>query len=476
MKDVQCFVARSSLPVPVESAFAYHARPGALQRLIPPWESIEIADSDNSIAVGSQVTLRTRVLGIPFQAIAEHTQCDAPHLFADTLLSGPFKSWNHRHEFAATSDSVSQLTDSITYQLPGGSLGKVFAAPFVRLKLQAMFAYRHRITRDDLQLSVDYPSEPLTIAVSGSTGLLGSQLCSLLSQLGHRVWRIVRDRDDDAESLAIWKDEHDAAKLSQVDAVVHLAGEPIASARWTDATKQRIRESRVDRTHQLCERLSRLDRKPQVLVCASATGLYGDRGDEILNEQSSIGNDFLASVAQEWEQACAPAMQAGIRVVYARFGMILSPRGGALKKMLLPAKLFGGSLGSGEQWWGWIAIDDALGGIYHAITRDSAAGPMNFVSPEPIRNRDFAETLGQVIGRPAIVPAPAFALRLALGEMADGLLLASCRAVPKALTDTGYRFRFQQLDTALRHLLGYERLGSVTCSPVDRTDSERSGR
>ena len=236
-----------------------------------------------------------------------------------------------------------------------------------------------------------------------------------------------------------------------------MAGKSIADGRWTDAVKREIRDSRVVKTRQLCDRLATLDRPPKTLVCASAIGLYGDRGDEVLDESSPPGNDFLADVAVEWEQACRPAVDAGIRVVHARLGIVLSPDGGALQKTLLPAKLGGGKLGSGRQWWSWVALDDVVGSIYHAIANDSVHGPMNVVAPEPVRNADFAAVLGRVLRRPAILPAPAAALRLALGEMADALLLSSTRVTPNVLKETNYRFRFSELSSALRYCLGRDR-------------------
>ncbi len=203
------------------------------------------------------------------------------------------------------------------------------------------------------------------------------------------------------------------------------------------------------------KKLASLTRKPKVLLCASAIGIYGDRGDETLDEQSSSGDDFLAQLATDWEQACQPARDAGIRVVHLRFGIVLSPRGGALSKLLTPAKFaLGGPAGNGKQWWSWIAIDDCLGAIYHALATESLSGPVNLTAPQPVTNREFAKTLGHVLGRPALLPAPAPVLRLVLGEMADALLLSSCRALPKRLAETGYAFRFNHLEAALRHLLG----------------------
>jgi hypothetical protein len=453
------YVACSSLPVSVEDAFAYHDRRGALERLIPPWESVEIESSDHSLAVGSRVVMKTRVFGIPVRWIAEHSEYDRPYLFADTQLSGPFAAWHHRHEFTAVG-RYSQLRDCIEYRIPWGPLGRLAGGGKVQKTLETMFAYRHRVTRDDLIMQADHPTPERCVAISGSSGLVGSQLAALLSLLGHRVRPITRRPGDEA-SIAVWDSEQQAAKLADVDAVVHLAGKSIADARWSDMIKQQIRDSRVEKTRQLCQSLAQLPRKPQVLVCASASGIYGDRGDELLDETSALGSGFLAGVAKEWEQACQPAVDAGIRVVHARLGIVLSAKGGALQKMILPAKLAGGVLGSGKQWWSWIALDDVLGAMYHAIIDPSLSGPVNFVAPQPVTQRDFARALAGVLGRPPIFPAPAVALRAALGELADALLLASARITPVRLGQAGYRFRFTDLGDCLRYSLGRERLESA---------------
>ncbi|TWT82783.1 Epimerase family protein [Planctomycetes bacterium CA13] len=467
MADPQTYCVSTRLPVSKQQAFAYHERRGALQRLTPPWESVSIERSDCSLTVGSRVVLRTSLFGLPLRWIAEHTEYDPPNRFADTQISGPFASWDHSHHFHSVGNvesvgngETSTLTDSIRYRLPVGAIGHFFGSGIARRKIESMFAYRHRITRDDLALVDSYPNEKQTIAISGSHGLVGSKMMTLLKLFGHETKRIVRGSPS-VDSIAAWQNDQQANRLSEVDAVVHLAGEPIASRRWNDEVKKRIRDSRVIRTRQLCESLARLDKKPRVLVCASATGIYGDRGDEILDERSEPGSDFLASVASEWESACQPAIDAGIRVVSARFGLILSPHGGALQKMLLPAKFAGGSLGSGKQWWSWISLDDVLGAIYHVIMKSEIVGPINFVSQNPITNADFARTLGRVLNRPAMFPAPAFALRIALGEMADALLLASTRIHATALEQSGYRYRFTDLEETLRYSLGRNRLKST---------------
>lgn len=293
----------------------------------------------------------------------------------------------------------------------------------------------------------------MRIAISGSSGLVGSQLQDRLETTGHEVSTLVRRPSQSANCIALWENEAEAQRLNGFDAVVHLAGKPIADRRWTDRIKSEIRDSRIGPTRELCESLAALPDPPPVFVCASAIGIYGDRGDEVLETSSPPGTDFLAKVAVQWEAACQPAIDAGIRVVNVRFGIVLDPSGGALKKMILPAKLFGGALGSGRQWWSWIALEDAVRAIVHTIDDESISGPVNFVAPNPIRNRDFAKTLGKVLGRPAIFPAPAFVLRAAMGEMADALLLSSTRVKPTKLAAARFEYQYVDLESYLQSAL-----------------------
>jgi hypothetical protein len=246
----------------------------------------------------------------------------------------------------------------------------------------------------------------------------------------------------------------DPARLEGLDAVVHLAGENIAG-RWTAAKKARIRSSRVEGTRLLAEALAGLKRPPKTLLCASAIGYYGDRGAELLREESPAGTGFLAEVCREWEAAARPAAEKGLRVVHLRIGVVLSPAGGALARMLMPFKLgLGGRIGSGSQFMSWIASDDLSGVIRHALTTESLRGPVNAVAPQAVTNLEFTQTLGRVLRRPTPFPMPAFAARLAFGEMAEALLLASARVEPTRLVASGYRFRAPELEGALRHLLG----------------------
>jgi uncharacterized protein len=296
------------------------------------------------------------------------------------------------------------------------------------------------------------------VAVTGSSGLLGSALIASLIADSHGVIRLIRRDPRPGERALRWDPPTGAITPSGpalADAVVHLAGESVADGRWTAAHKQRIRDSRVGATRRLVETLTRMATPPAVLVSASATGYYGHRGDEILTEESRSGTGYLAEVSREWEAATAMAIARGVRVVTLRIGIVLSPTGGALAKMLFPFRLgLGGPLGDGRQWMSWISLEDTIAVIRHALDTDSLRGPINTVAPSPVANAEFARTLAHVLWRPAVIPMPAFALRLVLGEMADELLLSSIRAVPARLQAEGFRFRHLTLESALRSALG----------------------
>jgi hypothetical protein len=321
-----------------------------------------------------------------------------------------------------------------------------------------MFGYRHRVTADDLAAhAACHGGQAMKVAITGASGLVGSALVPFLTTGGHEVVRLVR-RAPLAKDEVRWDPEAgaiDRAALEGVDAVVNLSGESIADGRWSDARKALLRSSRVGPTRLLAQTLAGLKKKPKVLVSASAIGYYGNRGEAWVTEKDTPTDDFLGRLSVEWEEAAAPAAKAGIRVVNPRIGIVLSPAGGALGKMLLPFRAgLGGVLGPGAQHMSWIAIDDLLGVLHHLLERDDIEGAVNAVAPAPVTNTVFTKTLGRVLGRPTIAPAPAFALRLAFGAMADALLLASTRVRPGRLEASGYRFRFPDLEGALRHLLG----------------------
>jgi uncharacterized protein (TIGR01777 family) len=349
------------------------------------------------------------------------------------------------------------LADRIEYALPGGWLAARLAGGAVRAKLNRVFKWRHAALAHAAANSFRYQVKPMKILVSGSTGLIGSALVPALEGAGHSVTRLVRAKKEPADPAIEWHPEGDAIDerpLEGFDVVIHLAGENIAG-RWTPEKKEAIRESRVHGTRLLCEALARLGAPPHTLLCASASGIYGNRGDEELIDESPHGKGFLADVCRQWEAATDPAAMVGIRVVNLRFTMVLSPRGGALGAMLPPFRLgLGGPLNGGNQFTSWIAIDDVVGAALHALGNEELKGGVNVTAPHPVRNRDFTDALAHVLHRPALLPAPAIALRFLFGEMADEVLLTSQRVIPERLLMTGYRFQYPELDGALRHLLG----------------------
>jgi len=303
-------------------------------------------------------------------------------------------------------------------------------------------------------------SQP-TVVVTGASGLIGTKLVAALEADGKRVLRAVR-RDARSDRELSWDPTTgtiDRDKLKSIsaglDAVIHLAGANIAGKRWTDKYKQQLIDSRVDGTTLIARTLASLDRKPRVFACASAIGYYGDRGHEQLDESAACGDSFLPELCMQWEHASQPARDAGIRTANMRIGVVLSPEGGGLKKMLLPFKLGGGGiLGNGQQFFSWITLGDVVRAIQFVVANESLVGPVNLVSPNPVTNREFTKTLGRVLSRPTVLPMPAFAARLLFGDMADELLLGSARVVPSVLTNAGFSYQHAQLEPALRHLLG----------------------
>lgn len=295
----------------------------------------------------------------------------------------------------------------------------------------------------------------MVIAISGSTGLIGSALVRALGARGHEIRRIVRHAPASASDIP-WdttREVIDAARLDGVDAVIHLAGENLGQ-RWTSAVRGRIRDSRVNGTLAVARALAGMARKPRVLLSASAVGVYGNRGDEVLDEKSAPGDDFLAEVCKAWESATEPAADAGIRVVLLRSGVVVSREGGVLAKMLLPFRLgVGGHIGSGRQWMSWISIEDYPRVVSMLLGTDAISGPVNIVSPNPVTNAEFSRTLGRVVGRPTFIPVPKIALELALGEMAQDTVLASQRVVPRRLLEAGFEYQNPTIESALRAAL-----------------------
>ncbi|MGB0680906.1 MAG: TIGR01777 family oxidoreductase, partial [Polyangiales bacterium] len=446
--------ARTALPVSAAEAFAWHERPGALERLTPPWERFEVSERQGGIREGDRLVAKVRLGPCSRVWEARHTDYLPGEQFVDEMVRGPMAYWRHVHRFEARG-ATSELVDHITYRLPAGALGRWLGQGSVEQKLERMFCYRHAVTRGDLARLQAWPlARPQRIVITGQGGMLGQALTAFFSLAGHEVVPLRRG----AGAGPRWQPDAgrlDAAVFAGADAVVHLAGENIASGRWTAAQKAAIEDSRVRGTALLAQTLARLTGGPKCLITASGIGYYGP-GEAMVDENSGPGDDFLARVCQGWEQAAAPAKEAGLRLVHLRFGVVLAAQGGALRKMLPAFRAgVGGRVGDGKQMFSWVSLDDAVDAIYFALAQETLSGAVNVVSPAPVSNAEFTATLARVLGRPAWLPAPAAALRLVLGrEMADSLLLSGRPVWPRRLEGAGFSWRHPGLEAALRHLLG----------------------
>ena len=450
------FEKTTPVPATAEELFRWHLRPGAFARLVPTWRSVEVV-GPGEVSEGSRVELRLAIGPFRVRWLAEHRRVEPGRGFEDVQVEGPFSLWEHRHEFL-DEGGAALLRDRIRYRLPAGPLGALLGGGRVRRDLERTFGYRHRTTRDDLELHRRYAGRPrLAVAISGAGGLVGSALSAMLTTGGHRVLRLVRGGDG-APDEAAWDPGRgllEPQKLEGIDAVVHLAGENIAGGRWTAARRERIRRSRVEGTRALVASLAGLDRPPGVFLCASAIGFYGHRPEETLDETGAPGDGFLAEVCRAWEEEARRAEGFGARVAAARLGVVTSPAGGFLSK-LLPAFLFGagGVVGDGRQVVSWVSIDDVAAAFLHLLMTPELEGPVNVTAPEPLTNRELTRVLGRVLRRPTVAPLPAFVARGLFGRMADETLLASSRVVPAKLEASGFVFRHRGFEEAVRHLLG----------------------
>ncbi len=457
------FVYRSSMPVSASDLFEWHTRPGALERLTPPWDPVKVLQRTGPLEEGTRVVLSVPLGPARLRWVSRHSDVIPGQQFKDEQIEGPFTEWIHTHLMTPNGGSAngsaggSVLEDRIRFDTPFGLLTRVLAGRMIQHRLARLFRFRHDTLRGDLVTHARYTGRPrLRVAITGTHGVIGSTLVPFLTSGGHEVVRLVRTsarKPDEVE----WSVEHgirDLVRLGRIDACIHLAGENIGAGRWTEARKLAIRRSRVEGTRRLAESIARLSPPPATFLSASAVGFYGSRPGE-LSEQNRPGNDFLAQVCQDWEAAADSAVSAGIRVVHLRNGLVLTPSGGMLQRMLLPFKMgVGGRLGSGQQVISWIAPDDLVGAYHHALQTETIWGPVNVTAPHPVTNMELTATLARVLRRPAVLPVPVFALRLALGEMAEALAFSSARVMPERLVTSGYEFRFTDLEQTLRHVLG----------------------
>ncbi len=476
------FLKTTPMPVAAAELFAWHSRPGAFERLAPPWETLRIFERSGTMRDGDRLIFGVKKgpLWLKWEALHrgyhEPTATDPVGRFVDDQIRGPFAAWSHLHRCEPLPDgsvhnnagqpghNISQLVDQVTYRLPGGPLGSLFGSGIASAVLDQMFTFRHARTALDLQrhdaarqsLTSQGSGESLRIAMTGSSGAIGRELVHFLTTGGHRVDRLVRRKADAARNEIFWQPgagarggQIDDASLEGADAIIHLAGEGVASGRWTEAKKIAIRDSRIEGTRLIARTAAALAHRPKVLLVASGVHYYGDRGESELTEDASLGSGFLAEVSRDWEAAVLPAVEAGIRVVVLRIGLVLSPKGGLLATLVPLAKLgLLPVLGNGKQWWSWIGQDDLFGLMLHCLTHPNISGPVNAVAPRPVRMRDFAGSLAGLLERPLSMRIPTVILRSAFGEMAE-IATTSTRAVPDALRRTGFTFAHPDLDTAL---------------------------
>lgn len=452
------------------AVFEWHERPGALERLIPPWSGAEVIDRAGTIRDGGEVTLRVWRGPVGFRWRLRCEGYVRGREFCDQQVSGPFGSWRHSHRFSPREGGGTRVEDEIDVELPFGSAGATLGAALLRSELRRLFRFRYRRLFTDLARHAEHAARPrLTVAVTGSSGLVGTDLAHFLTTGGHRVIRLVRDRRRVGEDAIYWNPatgEIDRAGLARADAVVHLAGASIAEGRWSDARKRSILESRVRGTELIARALAEMGSGPRVLVSASAVGYYGNRGAEELDESAQPGRGFLAEVCRAWETATLPAQRAGVRVVLLRTGLALSPLGGALGQLLLPFKIgVGGRIGSGHQYVSWIDLDDLVALIHHAIRAESLRGPVNATAPHPVTNATFVSALGRVLGRPTVLPVPAPAVRAFFGQLGTEALLWGQRAIPRKATESGFTFFYEGVEESLRFQLGREAGATGTIRP-----------
>lgn len=454
------FTYQTEIPelTPAE-VFDWHERPGALERLTPPWGDVSVVARAGGIRDGGTISLRIRRGPTSFRWDLVHRDYIHGRRFRDEQVSGPMKHWSHTHLFEPSEQGGTIALDEIDMEPPLGFAGKAVGPGFVRRELDRLFAFRYQRLFTDLARHRTFADRPrLTVAITGASGLVGSNLRHFLTTGGHEVVSLVRDSRKMRPGDVFWNPATgvlDEKALRRVDAVVHLAGTSIASGRWTDERKRAIKQSRIRGTDLIARTLATMRNGPRVLISASAVGFYGDRGSEALNESSPAGRGFLAEVCRGWEGATEPAERAGIRVVKLRMGVVLSPSGGALGQMLLPFKFgAGGRLGSGKQYMSWIDLDDLVGLIYHTLYDESLRGPVNATAPTPVPNATFTSALGRALGRPTVVPVPAFAVKAAFGELGTEALLWGQRVMPEKVLGTDFDFFYEGVEESLRFQLG----------------------
>ncbi|MBU0691119.1 TIGR01777 family oxidoreductase [bacterium] len=453
------FTYRSTIPASADELYQWHMREGAIERLTPPWSSMQVTEGRGHISDESRRVLRVPAGPLRIKWVARHHSFIEGRQFCDEQISGPFKKWIHTHRFIPTADGQSILEDSIDYELPFSAVGRLLGESSIRRINERVFPWRHQRTIHDLKLHSRFADKPrLRVAITGASGLIGSNLMHFLTTGGHEVFSLVRRQPNPALREVYWnpsKGEIDSDALEGMDAVIHLAGKNIAGGRWTESHLREVRESRIKGTRLIAKTVAELNAPPAVLISASAIGYYGSSDTEEFTEESAPGQSILSGICEAWESAAEPARRAGIRVVHPRIGVVLSASGGTLKKLLPFFKLgLGVTIGNGKQPMSWILLDDLIAGLFWILGNEALNGPINMTSPYPVNNKMFTRILGQFLCRPAILIVPSRLLHIMLGKMADELLLSGANVSPRKLIESGFNFSYPKLATALQMELG----------------------
>ena len=445
----------------------WYNSPGAFRRIMPEWEGIQPINA-GALKDGEETIFKVGIGPVKLKWIARHHSVIKGKSFADDMIKGPFGKWSHQHTFEATSDDITTVRDKVDYKLPFHIFTGWSKRFTVLPRMKQMFHYRStRVSKDLERIQATSSKSRQKVLVSGSTGMIGLQLCAFLEAAGHDVYRLMRPTsklppDVNPEKIVRWNDltgDIISGSFEGFDCVIHLAGAGIGDKRWSKKRKQLIRDSRVIPTQNLSKILSGLSQPPKKFLCASAVGFYGNRGTEVLDEKSTKGDDYLASICSEWEDSTVIASDSGINVIHMRTGIVVSPFGGALAKLLLPANLGGGGpVGGGKQMQSWISLDDEIYAIHHLMMEDSCEGVYNLTAPNPVSQKQFAKTLGKVLRRPAFMPLPGFMIKIMFGEMGKKLVLEGQDVRPTRLLESGYEFTYSELEPCFRNCLGKVKL------------------
>ena len=466
MKCVPTFVHEATFKHNQEEVWSWYDGTGAFLRIMPEWEGLTPVQV-GALSDGEETKFRIKLGPLRPMWVARHHSVQPGHSFSDVMVKGPFGKWDHEHTIKAISDDESKVVDSIEWKLPLHFLTGWTSFISVTPRLKKMFRFRTDRTASDVAAISKTKHLPRKkVLVTGSTGLIGNQLCAFLECGGHQVYRLVRPSSKlpkvvNPNFVIRWNEktgEIIEGDMNGFDSVIHLAGAGIGDKRWSKKRKSIIRSSRVDVTTKLCEVLSNLNQPPQQLLCGSAIGYYGNRVNERLTENSTIGQGYLSELCEEWEDSTKSLESLNINVVYLRTGLVMTPMGGIMKRLLLPAKMGGlGPVGNGKQMQSWISLDDEIYAIHHLLMDDNSKGAYNLTSPQPVTQKQFAKVLGKVLRRPSFIPLPGFMIKLMFGKMGQSLVLEGQEVYPERLVKSGYEFTHSDLESCFRHNLGLQK-------------------